>query len=67
MRAKGRLQVGCDADVVAFDLATLTDRADFKAMNRTAEGMRHVLVNGTPVVTDGLLEFDARPGRPVRR
>jgi N-acyl-D-glutamate deacylase len=67
MRAKGRLQVGCDADVVVFDLATLTDRADFKAMNRTADGMRHVLVNGTPVITDGLLDLDARPGRPVRR
>ena len=67
MRQKGRLQPGCDADVVVFDAGTLTDRAEFKAMNRPAEGMHHVLVNGTPVITDGVLELDARPGRPIRR
>ena len=67
MRAKGRIQPGCDADIVVFDLAALTDRAEFKAMNRAAEGMRHVLVHGEPVITDGRLVPDARPGRPVRR
>jgi N-acyl-D-glutamate deacylase len=67
MRAKGRLQIGCDADVVVFDADRLTDRAEFKAMNRPAEGMRHVLVHGTPVIGDGVLDLDARPGRAVRR
>ena len=64
---KARIQPGCDADIVAFDYAALTDRADFKAMNRPSEGMRHVLVNGEPVIVDGRLVLDARPGRPVRR
>ncbi len=64
---KGRIQVGCDADLVAFDLASLTDRADFKQMNRAAEGMRHVLVGGQSVITDGVLDLAARPGRAVRR
>jgi N-acyl-D-glutamate deacylase len=36
-------------------------------MNRPAEGMRHVLVHGTPVIGDGVLDLDARPGRAVRR
>ncbi|MBP0494481.1 amidohydrolase family protein [Roseomonas indoligenes] len=67
MRRKGRLQPGCDADIVAFDPETLRDRADFRNMNRAAEGMRHVLVNGTPIIADGALETTARPGRPVRR
>ena len=67
MGRKGRLQPGCDADIVVFDGAALTDRAEFKAMNRPATGMRHVLVNGTAVVADGELVPDARPGRPVRR
>lgn len=67
MALKGRLQPGCDADVVVFDFDRLTDRADFKAMNRAAEGMRHVLVNGAAVVADGALVEAARPGRPVRR
>ena len=64
---KARIQPGCDADIVAFDYAALTDRADFKAMHRPAEGMRHVLVHGEPVIADGKLVLDARPGRPVRR
>ncbi len=64
---KGRLQPGCDADIVVFDWAALTDRAEFTAMNRPAEGMRHVLVNGQPVITDGVLDLHARPGKPVRR
>jgi N-acyl-D-glutamate deacylase len=66
-RAKGRLQAGCDADIVVFDWEGLTDRAEFKAMNRAAEGMRHVLVNGQAVIADGVLEVAARPGRALRR
>ena len=67
MRAKGRLQPGADADVVVFDLETLTDRAEFTAMNRPAEGVRHLLVSGQPVITDGVLDMAVRPGQPVRR
>ena len=67
MRRKGRLQPGSDADIVVFDATTLTDRADFRQMNRPAEGMRHVLVNGEAVIADGELVITARPGKPVRR
>ena len=67
MRTKGRLKVGADADIVVFDYDTLTDRAEFKAMNRASEGMRHVFVNGQAVISDGELVRAARPGRPVRR
>jgi N-acyl-D-glutamate deacylase len=67
MRAKGRLQPGADADVVVFDFSALTDRAEFSAMNRPAEGVRHLLVSGRPVITDGVLDLAARPGQPVRR
>lgn len=67
MRAKGRLSPEADADVVVFDLDTLTDRAEFTAMNRPSEGVRHLLVNGQPVIADGVLDLAARPGQPVRR
>ena len=67
MRTKGRLAVGADADLVVFDYDRLTDRAEFNAMNRPAEGVRHLVVSGQPVITDGVMDVAARPGRPVRR
>lgn len=67
MRAKGRLQPGADADVVVFDFERLTDRAEFAAMNRPSDGVRHLMVSGQPVITDGVLDVSARPGQPVRR
>ncbi|HSD00215.1 MAG TPA: amidohydrolase family protein [Casimicrobiaceae bacterium] len=67
MRRKGRLQVGADADLVAFDLATVSERGTFIKPNQTAAGMRHVIVNGTPVIRDGALVRDALPGRAIRR
>lgn len=64
---KVRLQEGCDADIVIFDLETLTDKADFTAMNRPSDGVRHLLVGGEFVISDGTLNTDAAPGRPIRR
>ncbi len=67
MRLKGRLQVGMDADIVVFDLATVSDRATYTAPNATSQGMRHVVVNGVPVIRDGELVRGALPGRAIRR
>ncbi|WP_028955075.1 amidohydrolase family protein [Sulfitobacter sp. 20_GPM-1509m] len=64
---KVRVQEGCDADLVVFDMDTLTDRADFVEMNRPAEGVRYLFVNGVAVIADGQLETSAAPGRPIRR
>ena len=67
MRAKGRLAKDADADIVVFDYEKLSDRATFTAMNRPSEGVRHLVVSGQPLITDGVLDVAARPGRPVRR
>jgi N-acyl-D-glutamate deacylase len=67
MRRKGRIQAGCDADIVCFDFDALTDKADFRNPNRPSEGVRHLLVGGEPVIANGELIREARPGRAVRR
>jgi N-acyl-D-glutamate deacylase len=67
MTKKGRVQVGADADLVVFDLATVSDRGTYTQPNQTAVGMRYVIVSGVPVIRDGALVRDALPGRPIRR
>jgi N-acyl-D-aspartate/D-glutamate deacylase len=66
LRRKGRVQAGCDADLVVFDPAAITDRASYDDSTRPSAGIRHVLVNGTFVVRDGDVVTGVRPGRPVR-
>jgi N-acyl-D-aspartate/D-glutamate deacylase len=66
MRRKGRMQAGCDADIVVFDPATISDQASYTDSTRPSTGIRHVLVNGTFVVQDGDIAAGAQPGRPVR-
>jgi N-acyl-D-glutamate deacylase len=67
MRTKGRLQVGADADIVVFDLATVQDNATFTKPAQRSTGFQHVLVNGTPIIQDGKEILDARPGQAIRR
>ncbi len=66
MRRKGRLQPGCDADIVVFDAATVSDQATYALPTRPSSGIRHVLVNGSFVVRDSALVPTAMPGLPVR-
>ena len=67
MKKKGRIQFGCDADVLVFDLNTIIDKGTFVEPGQTSVGQRHVVVNGVPVIEDGKRLGDARPGRAVRR
>jgi hypothetical protein len=66
MRTKARIQAGCDADVVVFEPALVSDLATYTDTLRPAVGISHVLVDGTFVVRDAALVVDALPGRPVR-
>ena len=65
-RRKGRLSAGADADVVIFDLATIAERATYLEPAQTSIGVRHVLVNGVPVVRNGTVIEGLRPGRALR-
>jgi dihydroorotase/N-acyl-D-amino-acid deacylase len=65
IRDRGLLREGGYADVVVFDPETIGDRATYESPHQLAEGVRHVLVNGTAVVADGK-HTGAKPGRIVR-
>jgi N-acyl-D-aspartate/D-glutamate deacylase len=67
MRRKGRITMGSDADIVAFRLEDITDRATYDNCLALSEGIRHVLVGGCPIVSHGELVEQAMPGRAVRR
>ena len=65
MRLKGRIQVGCDADITVFDPDTIVDTATFEDDLSFSEGVRYVLVNGTFVVRAGETVAGVFPGRAV--
>lgn len=62
---RGVLKKGMWADIVIFDPATIRDMATFEKPNQLSEGMQYVLVNGIPVVENGM-QTDALPGKVLR-
>jgi dihydroorotase len=63
---KGRIRVGADADITIFDPGRIIDKATFENPLQYSEGIQFVLVNGTPVLTNGQLVDGVFPGRPAR-
>jgi dihydroorotase len=66
MRMKGRLRVGADADIAIFDAAQIIDRSTYREPGLPPTGMRHVIVNGVPVVANGQVKDGIAPGQAVR-
>ena len=66
MAAKGRVQVGADADLVVFDPETVTDNATKEQAGLPATGIPYVIVNGTVVVEDSHV-LQVYPGKPIRQ
>jgi N-acyl-D-amino-acid deacylase len=63
---RGRLEPGAAADVAVFRPDEVVDRATYEQPPVVAEGMVHVLVNGVPVLRDGV-PTGTTPGRGLRR
>jgi N-acyl-D-amino-acid deacylase len=62
---RGVLKAGMWADIVVFDPDLITDRATFSAPKQLSVGMQWVLVNGVPVIADGVAT-NALPGQVLR-
>jgi dihydroorotase len=65
-RNKGRIKVGADADITMFDPATVIDKSTYQQPALPSVGFRFVLVNGVPVVMDGVVRDGTYPGRGAR-
>jgi N-acyl-D-amino-acid deacylase len=65
IKDRGLVRRGMIADLAIFDPVTIADKATWENPQQFAVGMRHVLVNGQPVLLDGQMTA-ARPGRAVR-
>ena len=61
---RGLLRPGMMADIVVFDPARVKDVATYAKPKQFPEGIETVLVNGQPVLVDGI-RTEARPGRPL--
>ena len=68
LTTKGWLGEGADADIVVFDLKKLKVNADFPGLGdpmAAPDGIEYVFVNGIPVIKEGNLMRDARPGKAI--
>ncbi len=63
---RGTLRPGAWADIVVFDLESIADKATYEDPLAPPVGIRHVVVNGEPVIEDGL-ETKRYPGRFIPR
>jgi N-acyl-D-amino-acid deacylase len=65
MTDRGTIGVGQVADIVLFDPSTIADRADYVNPHQYSSGIVHLLIGGTPVISDGSLT-GIRDGRVLR-
>ncbi len=65
-RDRGEVREGLAADLVLFDPARVTDRAEFAKPHQYSTGFDYVLVNGAVAIDDGKANT-TRAGRILRR
>lgn len=54
LKKRGRIEVGCFADVAIFDPENLCENTTYADPHQLSEGIIHLIVNGVPTLTDGV-------------
>jgi N-acyl-D-amino-acid deacylase len=65
LKGRGQIKEGFVADMVVFDADKVIDMSTFDEPFLRPRGIRHVIVNGVPVLKDGELTGE-KPGRVLR-
>jgi N-acyl-D-amino-acid deacylase len=63
---RGSIEAGKAADLIVLNPQTVADKATYERPHAYADGILHVIVNGTPVLRNGE-KTGARPGQPLQR
>lgn len=66
MANKGRIQINSDADITIFDPTSVKDNATLADAGLPSTGIPYVLVNGTIIVNDSVVQKNVYPGQAVR-
>lgn len=66
MKLRGRIQSGCYADLVLFELDKVKDNATYDSGFERSSGMEYVIVNGTILIENGKLQSSTFPGKGIR-
>ena len=68
LETKGFIGEGADADLMIFDLKRVKDNAAFPGLGdpmAQADGIEYVLVAGVPVIDQGEMQKQAKPGKSI--
>lgn len=64
--SKGALSIGDDADIVVFDINTISDNSTFKEPLKSPSGIEYVFIRGNLALKDGVI-LNNTLGKPIRR
>jgi N-acyl-D-aspartate/D-glutamate deacylase len=66
MKLRGRVQKGCYADLLLFDVNKVKDNATYEHGFVRSSGMEYVIINGTILIENGEMQANTFPGKGIK-